>query len=130
MAKKVQFGGSFAPPLTAEKLASYKEQVGAFEEPYKGEVLKLIDMVETFQQTPASSNGSSPHPSGTGFITPLEDAEIKRIWDKVPWWYEVDALKTLFDKLPVGNLRNIAFHLLWFAQELTLDREPLTNDKL
>jgi hypothetical protein len=36
----------------------------------------------------------------------------------------------LFDGLRAGELRNAAFHLLWFCKELTLDREPLTVDKL
>jgi hypothetical protein len=29
-----------------------------------------------------------------------------------------------------GEIRNIGFHLLWYATELNLGREPVTLDKL
>ena len=35
-----------------------------------------------------------------------------------------------FDRLPRGELRDAAFHLLWFATELSLGREPITNDTI
>jgi hypothetical protein len=60
--------------------------------------------------------------------------------------HECQAYRKLFEALPTGrqnadgsgpivdqaacDLRNAAFHLLWHAMEITLDREPLTNDKL
>jgi hypothetical protein len=34
-----------------------------------------------------------------------------------------------FDSLE-GSERDAAYHLLWFARELTRDREPCTSDKL
>lgn len=134
-------GGSFAPELTAAKLASYKTLAASAPPSVRDEMLKLVSMVETFRQTPASKNGGKPHPSGRGTIVPLEDAEIKRIWDLVPWNTEVPGehvnecavLAQLFDGIdPVGQkpLRDAAHHLLWHAVELALDREPLTADKL
>jgi hypothetical protein len=141
MAKSVQrFGGSFAPPIDSSKLSSYRSTInaqatGAAQDsvPFrvKDQLLGLCNMVEAFQQTPASANASKPHPSGTGTITFLEEAEIQRIWDLVPFDWELKALQAELDKLDSKDpLRNPAFHLLWFAIELTNDREPLTNDRL
>lgn len=125
-------GGSFAPPITDEVLDRYEDLAGiASSGPVKDEILKLIEMVRVFRQTPDSSLPSEPHPSGRGEIVPLEDAEIQRIWDHVPWDHEIDALKNLFDLIPADSmLRNPAFHLLWYAVELSKDREPITIDRL
>ena len=128
----LHYGGSFAPPLDSTKLAVYR-QLAAKAEPKLAEVLvKLCDMVALFQKTPASSAPGTRHPSGRGVIVPLDPAEVKRIWDAVPWDYECDAYQRLFDEIPAENkpLRNAAFHLLWMAKELSMDREPLTNDRL
>lgn len=133
----IQYGGSFAPPLTADKLKDYRKLVAKSSPEIKEAIEKLCVMAELFIQTPPSKNGGKPHPSGKGVIVPLETEEIKRIWDHVPWAYECDAFQSLFDTLPSGpkgspeyDLRNAAFHLLWYAKELTSDREPLTNDRL
>lgn len=186
MARPLQprMGGSFAPPLTADKIAEYRE-LAKQADPKVGSVMEsLCTMVETFQQTPASTNGGRPHPSGRGTIVALEQKEIERIDPVVPWDYEVEAYQKLFDELPTGTiegpmvlmeqhkdgtsvvaasipqkdaagrfiksegvnfyyktnqilvnpqeaaLRNAAFHLLWFAKELELDREPITADMI
>lgn len=130
---RIRIGGSFAPPLTAEKLAHYKSlaknaggQIGDY-------MAQLAKMLETFRETPDSQQPGTPHPSGRGTIVPLEDAEIERIWDVVPWAEELDVIGKVFDTIPAATqaeLRNAAFHLLWFGRELCADREPITNDKL
>lgn len=132
MAARTQIGGSFAPPITADLLSEYRAAAAAAgDQKIKDAMLQLCDMVELFQQTPASRNGGTPHPSGLGLMVPLEDAEVQRIWDAVPWDYECDAIQSLFDTLsPESPLRTPAFHLLWMAKELTQDREPMTTDKL
>lgn len=137
-------GGSFAPPLTAEKLAAYRELVPA-DGPVRDAMHGLIVMAETFAQTPASGRPGRPHPVGelvtkdgrkyVPQVVPLEDAEVKRIWDVVPWPHELDGLSNkegtgLFDGLTDKPLRDAAFHMLWLARELALDREPLTTDRL
>lgn len=131
---KSRIGGSFAPPLTAQNLKTYRELANTAPDPrVRDAMLPLCEMVEAFQKTPESRRSGHPHPSGAGTIIPLEDAEIKRIWDLVPWDYECNALGELFETIPANTekpLRNAAFHLLWYARELTLDREPLTTDKL
>jgi hypothetical protein len=90
-------------------------------------------MVRKFRETPDSVQPGTPHPSGRGVIVPLEDAEIQRIWDVVPWMEELKMYGQLFEKISATeqrDLRNAAFHLLWFGKELCSDREPITNDKL
>jgi len=124
-------GGSFAPPLTPEKLEDYKVLAEECQDrKVDGYMADLIKMVELFRETPESKNGGSAHPSGRGAIVPLEDSEIERIWDAVPWPEECDVMGKAFDVLPPGDLRNAAYHLLWYARELASDREPITTDKL
>ena len=136
-----RIGGSFAPPLTATKVKEYRKLAESARPGVKAEVLKLCDLYDLFHQTPASTAKGSPHPSGRGTITPLAAAEVKRIWDAVPWndavpgdhANEVEALARLFDGIdPAAHkpLRDAAFHLLWYAAELANDREPLTADRL
>lgn len=133
MAKKSYIGGSFAPPLDAAKLATYCELAKTAPEQIGEAMTKLIDMVGLFYETPPSTAEAKPHPVGIGVIQKLEEAEIKRIWDAVPWQEECEMYARLFDKIdPVKDkpLRDAAHHLLWFAVELTNDREPCTSDKL
>ena len=152
----VKFGGSFAPPLSKGKLATYEKlALECQDRRVKDEMQKLIKMMKKFQETPESPLKGSPHPVGpnasrggrTPMIVMLEDKEVKRIFEVVPWEDECELVSEIFSKLPSGSsqgpgrkhivtnqtvydLRNAAFHLLWFARELAADREPLTNDKL
>ncbi len=94
------------------------------------------------------------------FIVPLEEDEKARMFDLIPWTQELDMYGQLFESLPTGAkegatiqaidpagfeykkpelvienesakaLRDACFHLLWFARELDLDREPITSDQL
>ena len=97
--KRIYVGGSFAPPLTSEKLAKYRQLADTATEQVREIMLKLCDMVELFQQTPVSPLPGTPHPSGRGTIIPLTPEEIERIWDAVPWKDEVEMYKTLFQPL-------------------------------
>lgn len=131
MAVTPRIGGSFAPPLDADKLAAYRQAAETADAPTKDAMLALVNMVECFQQTAPSRQPGTPHPSGRGVIVPLEADEVARIWDLVPWDHELDAMAGLFDRLD-GNspLRTPAFHLLWYARELAKDREPITCDRI
>lgn len=131
--KPVRFGGSFAPPLTAEKLAAYRTLAETAEPEAKDAMQKLLLMAETFQMTGESKLGGTPHPSGRGTVVPLEEAEKERIFDVVPWEKELRMYGQVFETISHEthpDLRNAAFHLLWYGKELCLDREPITNDKL
>lgn len=72
---------------------------------------------------------------------------VQKLWDAVPWGYEIAAMSKLFGRAFHGidpdtgeqihepwimdkAVCDAAFHLLWFARELALDREPLTQEKL
>lgn len=130
---RVRVGGSFAPPITADKLASYKTLAASADTRTQDYMNQLITMLEKFNETPKSTLAASAHPSGRGQIIPLADEEIQRIWNEVPWKEELDVMGNWFDKLDASSqkdLRNAAFHLLWYGRELCLDREPITNDTL
>lgn len=131
--KKVLIGGSFAPPLTEEKLKEYKLLAASAEPKISEVMLKLIEMVEVFNETPTSTLPPEEYMIDIVDKIPLEDKEIQRIWNYVPWDYELDAYGNLFETIGYYSnkpLRNACFHLLWFARELEADREPITNDKL
>ncbi len=87
-------------------------------------------------------------------ITPLEPVHITELDSVTPWMRECVAIRSLFDTLPAGvreesytedgriksrnvvvdqkafDLCNAAHHLIWYVQEITLDREPLSQDVL
>ena len=129
MAKKTLVGGSFAPPLDDAKLAGYEALAESADRRVKEHMLDLAKMLRAFWETGESSEQPVRNQIGV-LITPLEDQEIERIWDHVPWPEECDTIGKVFGQLPNGELRNAAFHLLWYARELAADREPVTNDKL
>jgi hypothetical protein len=125
-------GGSFAPPIDDAALERYEGLASALDEsPVRSGMLDLVRMLRRFRETPASTLPAKPHPATrTLIVTPLEPAEVARIFDVVPWREECDMLGRVFEVLPPGPTRDAAFHLLWFAYELTADREPITSDKL
>jgi len=127
--------GSFAPPLTNEKLDSYVELANTATDQIKEIMLKLINMVKHFNLTPTSPlvGVMKTYDTTKAIMIPLEDKEIERIWDTVPWEYEIDSYSTVCNSISNEThkpLRDAAFHLIWFARELTADREPMTVDKL
>jgi hypothetical protein len=128
-----RFGGVFAPPLTADKLATYRELAATAHYQVRDAMLALCDMVAKFQETPESTAPGTKHPSGRGVMVPLSDAEVLRIWDVVPDEDELKLYGDRFEKIDAVTekpLRDAAFHLLWYGRELFLDREPMTKDKL
>lgn len=128
-----RIGGTFAPALPAEKLATYKSLADGSGPKVREAMRKLISMIEEFRKTPDSANPGMPHPSGLGIVVPLEDAEIARMDEHVPWQEELNLWGAWFDAISptdAKELRDAAFHLLWFGRELFLDREPMTSDKI
>lgn len=127
MAKLI--GGCFAPELAPEKVSGYRQLSAGVEDKQIAQYMgDLCDMLDLFFQTPESTLGGSKHPIA-GIVVPLEDAEIQRIWNKVPWPEECDLIGKAFDRLPSGDVRNAAYHLLWYARELAKDREPMTKER-
>lgn len=126
-----QVGGSFAPPLDKAKLSSYRKLAEDAADPLRTDLLSLCDMVGKFQQIPASKQPGTPHPSGRGTMVKLEKPE--RLAGVIPKHDDYLRMAADFEMIdPEGDkdLRNAAFHLLWFARELSAGREPMTNDKL
>lgn len=166
--------GCFAPPLSDELIAGYETLVNALPDE-RGDVRDAMRECLTavkFWWTLPESKGTPKdgkllivHREKEAIVrlTTLTPDLVKQLWDVVPWPYEIDAMKSLFNKLPSGTreytgtkpidekvaetgtfldwnveivdeaaykLCNAAFHLLWHVNELSLDREPLTQDKL
>jgi hypothetical protein len=94
-----QIGGSFAPPIDAEKLKNYKRLAQSADPKTRSIMLSLIQMVAKFTETPKSKMNGHSHPVGRGTITPLEATEIERIDDVVPWDYECDAMQVALEKV-------------------------------
>lgn len=93
-------------------------------------------------------------------IVGLDKEHIDTLWDVTPFPRECQPWKELFESLPDGKvslgsqpvvgadgvtriieqfklvdeaafkLKKMAMHLLWFTQEISLDREPFTQDQL
>lgn len=117
-------------PITPADLKAYRKLLGKASKEVKSAGLGLIRMLEVFWETPASQLTGIRHQSGVGQIVPLEPAEIQRIWDYVPDQPEIDQMSIMFETLPAGALRNAVHFLLWYAVELSKDREPITTDTL
>jgi hypothetical protein len=128
-----RFGGSFAPPLTDELLAEYKAAVDALPaSALKDGLLILYNCCQKWWEQPESTEGTTLHPSGAGTIVSLDPAIAKALWDHIPWKEELATIQVLCDAIPASQqkLRHCAFHLLWHAKELEMDREPMTSDKV
>lgn len=131
----------FAPPLTDELLARYRELAEGAEPEVRDALQELLTCVEAWWQLPESTRNDVRR---WQFVhrgqqvecieQPLDHEHIQSLWEVTPWMRELNTLSNsqetgLFDGLQ-GDLRNAAFHLLWHCKEITLDREPMTSDKL
>lgn len=133
---KQRIGGTFAPPLTDELLASYRKMIDGV--PAKTQLREALESCfaccAKWWDLPESTNGkATPHASGRGVILDLDAPVAEALWDRIPWEEELETYGKLFDGINPASerdLRNAAFHLLWHVRELNLDREPITNDKV
>jgi hypothetical protein len=142
----MNFGGCFAPPLTDESLARYEVLAESAPQSIKDAMLALLKPIKIWWELPESSKEGTKHATGRGVMIPLEDDHIAAIDTEMPWRDELNAFGQRFDAIhPVEQkeLRDAAFHLLWYANELYHDpnptnegarpefgREPITNDKI
>lgn len=131
----------FAPPLSDELLAEYRATIAAV--PAGTELRDALDTllkcVEAWWALPESKADPDARRLAIRHrgkdvrvpLTPLEDQYVQKLWDVTPWFRELKAMTPLFHALdPKDPLRTCAIHLRWHCKELTLDREPLTQDKL
>lgn len=143
----MQPGGSFATPITAADLTKYHALAQNAPPRIRDAVFNLCAMVEQYHKRKGKRPSVEP-----GTLVPLTAEEVKRLDPVVPWDYECEAYQKLFDSLPDGlefdpdvskpnrrnrvvdenaaRLRDACFKLLWYAKELTADRDPLTTDHL
>jgi hypothetical protein len=132
-----RIGGSFAPPIH-DRIDKYETLAHQAPAQIGEAMLILVNTVEQHLNHPRSSLRGSPHPVGSvngavPMIVPLQPEVVQALDEHIPWREELDMFSQLFDRLdPVKqkDLRDAAFHLLWYANELYLDREPLTADML
>lgn len=130
---RTYYGGSFAPELTEEKLQRYADLVRSTEpSEVIGDYLRqLLKVVTAWWALPESTGPvGEKHASGRGVLQPLDEPIKNELWELIPWAGEINAIQTELDKLPSGELRDAAFHLLWYVKELDLDREPLTLQRV
>lgn len=132
-----------AHALDETTLAVYGAEVDDLEPgELKDTLLKLYRCIENWFRLPESKRTDIKQWEFTNGTTgekmtckdqPLEEEHVKALWDTTPWMRELVAIEPLLDSIDSITqkpLRDMAFHLLWFAKELTLDREPMTTDKL
>lgn len=132
----------YAPPLTDDKITSYEDAIAALADgPVKDALDKLLKCVQAWWALPDSTRTDGEvmehiHQGRTIEVKeiPFTDDLVQALWDVTPYPYELAGLSTshddgLFDSLQ-GDLRDMAFHLLWHVNEIARDREPITLDKL
>lgn len=126
-----RIGGSFAPPLTDETLAEYRTLIDVLDPQSleRDAMEQLYKCASAWWEQPESTGTGRAHPVGRGLIVDLDAPIATALRDSIPWRHELDAWATLFDGLS-GPVRDAAFHLLWFGNELDLNREPITADKV
>lgn len=128
-----RIGGSFAPPLTVDKIDAYAALAATAPPQVKDAMSTLLVLAREYQKHPTATSPSKPHPSGRGTIVPLAVAVADAIDPLVPWDEELAMFAAVFEKIDATAgkpLRDAAFHLLWYARELSIGRDPLTTDKL
>ena len=131
-----------APSLTDEKLAEWVEKINAVENGTELRdaldtllkcVLEWWNIRESTEKTIVASTGVA-NVSGPDVRLQHFDDELKDLlFETTPWMKELNVLGELFESLdPITqtDLRNMAFHMLWFAKEICNDREPLTLDRI
>lgn len=124
-----------ADAITLDKLNVYRDLLKKALSPRLYEyAYKLLSMVERFLETPESSQPLQKIRVDLGTelaalpAKALDPEEYERMFDYVPWEDEIEMMSQAFEALPTGDVRNACFHLIWYARELTRDREPMTKE--
>lgn len=133
-----------APKLDSDGLEVYRSRANsAGDGPVRDSMLELIAMIEKYWEVPVSDSTSETKPLPCPLdvcgkqvteltMKRLSQDQVQRIWDKVPWENELNAMGDVFQGISAETdktLRDSAFHLLWYGRELFLDREPITMDQ-
>ncbi len=128
----------FAPDLKKSQLGKYEDLMQTITDPQIKDYYGIcLNCVKQWWELPESTvapketlkvlhQGAEKQFS----VVPLETAHQEQLFDSIPWLSDCETIGKAFDILPQGELRNAAFHLLWYVTELTNDREPITQSKL
>jgi len=144
-----------APEITTEKVSEYETLIsGITDREVKDRCADLLSCVKEYMTLPASAEDTGDtFVFGEGAarksckIHPFDQSKVNALWDVTPYMTDLAAYEVCFEALPPGTvenedgtvtledatekaIRDMAFHLLWYAKEITLDREPLTLGKL
>lgn len=120
-------GGSFAPPITEDHVKNWPTLIAATNGLTRTALEVLHKLMLAHRPHKAKALKGEPHPSGKGIIMPLADDVKKACEPHLPSHAEMEIFGQLFESLG-GPIRDVAFHLLWYARELELGREPPTTD--
>lgn len=139
-------GACFAPDITDEKLAEYRQLIALHPQTAIADSMQLCLLaVEQWWALPASSrestrkvmlhraNGDNQRRMVAVPLVPLESDHVHLLDAVLPWEHEIRSMASLFDTIDAATdkkLRDAAFHLLWFVTELSLGREPMTQSVL
>jgi len=145
--------GSHPDPLTDAKLAEYRKMIDGATGEVRDILEQLYACVMAWWELPESKRQATlwnyfDHATNKEVHlqeTPLEAEHIAKLDAVTPWMREILSMRQVLDALPGmarredGKLvvddpaayafRNMAANLAWHATEITLDREPCTNDK-
>lgn len=147
----------FAPPLTDAMLESYHGIIADLPVgPVKTAMEYCLECVLAWWKIPESKEKPKEKWETDKHrfeIVPLQKDHIALLDESTPWDFECQAMAMLFGTLPHGkgpeipatattpahsdivdqkayDLYTAAHTLLWYAMEITRDREPLSQDKL
>ena len=127
-----KFGGTFAPPLSDEKLAEYKALIDAQPESVTKDALKILyRCCDAWWSVPESTGEGHPHPCGRGVMVDLDKPIAEALWDSIPWKEELDHFEVLAKEVQKGESeRNSAKLSAWRSsvREFYLKRE-LTEEE-
>jgi hypothetical protein len=126
-----RIGGSFAPPVTDDHLkADWPELIEQTTGLTRAALEQLHRLAKAHRKhPPVKGAAGTRHASGQGLVVPLTAAAQSAVASNLPTRDELAVYAQLFEPL-AGDVRDAAFHLLWYATELSLGREPMTTDKL
>jgi hypothetical protein len=131
----------FAPPFSDDLLKTYEKLITDVKESELKDYLKsLYKCVNHWWGLPDSKETpvkkwAFKRSNGTDVIgheQPLDTKIKEDLYEVTPWMRELLAMESIIGSIPNADktLRDCAFHLLWACKELTLDREPMTIERL
>lgn len=123
----------FAPPITDGHLSSWQALVKGTKGLTRHALETLHALVQQHkahhQPSEAPPLASQTYDVGVAHHIPLHHDTKTAVAEHLPTDEEMKVYDELFGKLQ-GELRDMAYHLLWYALELKKGREPITKDKL